>query len=161
MIEFVPMDETGFQEYLARAIPEYADENVSVGAWDPDGALEKARKTYDQFLPDGLSTENHHLFSITDTNRQVNVGMIWYMLRGSSESRSAFICDFQIDEAHRRQGYGRRALLHFEDKLREQGVSRIGLHVFGGNAPARSLYESLGYATTGINMAKRVTSSSS
>jgi ribosomal protein S18 acetylase RimI-like enzyme len=156
MIEFSPMDETDFQEYLERSIQEYADENVRVGAWDREGALEKSRKTFDQLLPDGRSTEGHRLLLITDTDRQANVGIIWYMMPGGLGGRGAYICDLRIDEAHRRQGYGRRALLHLEDELAEQGVSRIGLHVFSDNAAARSLYESVGYAATGVNMVKRV-----
>ena len=159
MIKFTPMDETAFQGYLARAVQEYADDNVKAGAWDREGALEKSRKAFDQFLPEGRSTEGHQLFLITDTDRHVTVGSIWYMMRSGARSRSAFICDLHIDEAHRRQGYGRRALLHLEDELREQGVSRIGLHVFSYNTPARSLYDSLGYVATGINMVKRVNSS--
>ena len=156
MIDFVPMEEGEFETYLARAIPEYADENVAAGAWDPEGALEKARKAYDQFLPEGLSTPDQHLFSIVDTDGQMKVGMIWYMLREGSGSRSAFICDFEIDEALRRKGYGRRALLQLEEELEKRGVYKVGLHVFGGNVAARSLYESLGYNTTGVNMVKRL-----
>jgi ribosomal protein S18 acetylase RimI-like enzyme len=160
MIDFVPMEEGEFESYLARAIPGYADENVAAGAWDPEGALEKARKAYDQFLPEGLSTSDQHLFSIVDTDHQVKVGMIWYMLREGSGSRSAFICDFEIDEAFRRKGYGRRALRHLEKELDKRGATRVGLHVFSGNVAARSLYESLGYTTTGVNMVKRFGGSS-
>ena len=156
MIEFVPMDESAFQTYLAQAIPEYADENVRAGTWNPGEAEKKARSAYDELLPDGLSTENHYLLAITDSEGETKVGMIWYMVRGSSDSRSAFICDFRIDEAYRRKGYGRRALLHLEDELWQQGVPRIALHVFGENAAARSLYESLGYVSTNIHMAKKL-----
>jgi ribosomal protein S18 acetylase RimI-like enzyme len=150
------MEEGEFEDYLARAIQGYAADNVAAGAWDSDGALEKAHKAYDQFLPEGLSTPDQHLFSIVDTDSQMKVGMIWYMLREGSGSRSAFICDFEIDEEHRRKGYGRRALQHLEEDLESRGVSKVGLHVFGANVAARSLYESLGYTTTGVNMVKRL-----
>jgi len=36
------------------------------------------------------------------------------------------------------------------------GDSAIGLHVFGDNAPARSLYKKLGYTETNVNMVKRL-----
>jgi ribosomal protein S18 acetylase RimI-like enzyme len=156
MIEFIPMDETDFQEYLARTVQDYADENVKAGAWDREGSLTKSRRAFDQLLPEGRLTEGHELLLITDSEQQATVGIIWYMMSGGPESRGAFICDLHIDEAHRRQGYGRRALLHLEEQLAERGVSRIGLHVFSDNTAARALYESLGYAATGINMVKRV-----
>jgi ribosomal protein S18 acetylase RimI-like enzyme len=160
MIEFTPMGETDFQEYLALSVHDYADENVRAGAWDREGALDKSRKAFDQMLPDGRSTEGHRLLRITDTDRQVAVGIIWYMVRSGAGSQGAYICDIRIDEAFRRQGYARRALLHLEDELVRQGVSRVGLHVFSHNAGARSLYESLGYAATGINMVKHINSRS-
>ena len=43
-----------------------------------------------------------------------------------------------------------------EDEVRRLGDSSIGLHVFGHNAPARRLYEKLGYSETHINMVKRL-----
>jgi ribosomal protein S18 acetylase RimI-like enzyme len=156
MIDFIPMEEGEFEDYLARAVPGYAADNVAAGAWDSDGALEKARKAYDQFLPQGLATPDQHLFSLVDTDGQVKLGMIWYMLREGSGSRSAFICDFEIEKEHRRKGYGRLALRRLEEDLGNRGVSKIGLHVFGANVAARSLYESLGYTTTGVNMVKRL-----
>ena len=156
MIDFVPMEQHEFEDYLARAIPGYATDNVTAGAWDGHGALENARKAYDQFLPEGLATPDQHLFSIVDTDGQMKVGIIWYMLREGSGSRSAFICDFEIDEKHRRKGYGRRALQRLEEELGKRGVSKVGLHVFAANVAARSLYESLGYTTTGVNMVKRL-----
>ncbi|HSO28244.1 MAG TPA: GNAT family N-acetyltransferase, partial [Anaerolineales bacterium] len=67
---------------------------------------------------------------------------------------TAFIYDFVIDEAYRRRGYGRLALLALEDKAREMGIDQIALHVFGHNHAARALYESVGYQVTNLQMAK-------
>ncbi len=156
MLEFVPMDETEFQAYLALAIPDYAAGNVEAGNWRSDEAEEKARKTYDELLPDGVDTANNSIFTIVDAESRSKVGMIWFVVKMRPSGGSAFLCDFRIDEAHRRKGYGRRSLLHFEDELRKRGISRIALHVFGKNTPARSLYESLGYAITNIHMAKEL-----
>jgi ribosomal protein S18 acetylase RimI-like enzyme len=160
MIEFVSMDESDFQEYRAVAILDYADENVRAGNWDPDEAEEKASSSYDELLPDGVSTANNHISTIVDSESKLKVGMIWFVVKMRPSGGSAFLCDFRIDEAHRRKGYGRRTLLHFENELKKQGITRIALHVFGGNAPARSLYESLGYITTNIHMAKELNAGS-
>lgn len=41
-----------------------------------------------------------------------------------------------------------------EQEAKNLGLKEIGLHVFGFNAPAIALYESLGYKTTDLVMAK-------
>ncbi len=156
MIEFVPMSETEFDAYLAIAIPDYAEENVKAGNWAPGEAEEKARSSYKELLPDGVSTANNHIFTVVDSESRSKVGMIWFVVKMRPSGGSAFLCDFRIDEAHRRKGYGRQTLLHFEEALRKRGITRNALHVFGGNVAARSLYESLGYIITNIHMAKEL-----
>jgi len=156
MIEFVPMEEADFQTYRTSAILDYADENVRAGNWDPEEAEEKARSSYDELLPDGVSTPNNHIFTVVDSESDTKVGMIWFVVKRRPSGGSAFLCDFRIDEEHRRKGYGRRTLLRFEEVLLSRGITRVALHVFGGNAAARALYESLGYIITNIHMAKEL-----
>jgi ribosomal protein S18 acetylase RimI-like enzyme len=43
-----------------------------------------------------------------------------------------------------------------EDEARRRGLDRVGLNVSGGNTAARSLYRSLGYAETAVEMSKRI-----
>jgi ribosomal protein S18 acetylase RimI-like enzyme len=156
MVQLVPMGEDDFRAYSARAVPRYAEDNIKAGAWDPATALEKAERTYRKLLPDGVESENQHLHSIVDEEQDSKIGMIWFMVQRAGGVPSAYICDFEIFEQFRRRGYARRALLALEDRLRAEGVSRIELHVFAHNQAARSLYEKLGYESTGINMAKRL-----
>ena len=87
MIEFTLMEDKDFRDYLVRSVQDYADDNVRVGAWDREGALEKSRRAFDQLLPEGRSTEGHQLLLITDTDLQARVGIIWYMLPGGPGSR--------------------------------------------------------------------------
>ena len=82
--------------------------------------------------------------------------MIWFELRERRGGRSAYLYDFVVREDLRGQGYGRRALELFEAKLRELGVGRIGLNVFGYNHAARALYEKMGYQVTGVGMMKQL-----
>ena len=51
---------------------------------------------------------------------------------------------------------GRGAMLAAEAIGQREGWSEIALNVFGPNARARALYESLGYAVVNTNMAKRL-----
>jgi ribosomal protein S18 acetylase RimI-like enzyme len=43
-----------------------------------------------------------------------------------------------------------------EDEARARGMKSLGLNVHGQNMVARSLYESLGYQTTALQMKKPV-----
>jgi ribosomal protein S18 acetylase RimI-like enzyme len=43
-----------------------------------------------------------------------------------------------------------------EDEVRKLGISKIGLHVFGFNAAARSLYDKLGFEVTDTSMEKNI-----
>ena len=83
--------------------------------------------------------------------------MLWVAAETRQGKTRAFVYDFAIDEAHRRQGYGEQAFRALEDKVRALGLDSIALHVFGHNHAARALYEKLGYVTTNINMEKKLT----
>lgn len=82
--------------------------------------------------------------------------MVWFATGEKAAPDSAFLYNFEIYERYRRQGYGMQALQALEEKVRELGVSKILLHVFGHNLAARNLYEKMGYEITGIHMAKNV-----
>jgi ribosomal protein S18 acetylase RimI-like enzyme len=43
-----------------------------------------------------------------------------------------------------------------EEEARRRGIAKVALNVFGGNAVARRLYRSLGYAETAVHMEKIV-----
>ena len=47
-------------------------------------------------------------------------------------------------------------MLLAEDYATSHGAHTLGLSVFGFNAAARRLYESLGYGTTTVKMTKRL-----
>ena len=59
-----------------------------------------------------------------------------------------------LDESARGRGFGREALRLVEEQARSRGMTRIDLNVFGGNAVARSLYASEGYAESSVHMRK-------
>lgn len=88
------------------------------------------------------------------SSADVVVGYLWFSIRGAQENRKAFICDVIVEEAQRGRGFGRKAMLLAEQEVKSLGLNEIGLHVFGVNAPAIALYESLGYKTTNLVMAK-------
>jgi ribosomal protein S18 acetylase RimI-like enzyme len=55
-----------------------------------------------------------------------------------------------VDEAARGAGVARALLRAACDRARAEGALRVTLRVLGHNAPARRLYESLGFAVEGV-----------
>ena len=77
-----------------------------------------------KFLPDGLSTEGHHIMNIKD-NGEV-VGTIWYEI-WDGVMREAYLWDIFIDENRRGRGYGKKAMSELEESARKEGARRIHL----------------------------------
>lgn len=155
MLHLVPMTEAEFATYLANAVRDYAAAHARAGDVLPEEAVARAQKDYDELLPDGLHSKDDFLFTLTHDALGA-IGMIWFELRERRGAKSAYLYDFVVREDLRGQGYGRRALGLVEAKLRELGVGRIGLNVFGYNHAARALYEKMGYQITGMGMMKRL-----
>jgi ribosomal protein S18 acetylase RimI-like enzyme len=143
-----------FAEVVQESISEYADDNVAAGRWLRASALERSRNEFGSLLPQGLATPENHWFEIRAGTDGPRVGHLWFALPAQPEPRTAFVYDIAIQPAHRRQGHARRALEALESLAAAMGAVRVGLHVFGFNAPAQALYRSLGYAVTSLNMSK-------
>jgi ribosomal protein S18 acetylase RimI-like enzyme len=67
-----------------------------------------------------------------------------------------YVYSIEISPKHRGRGFGREAMLLFEDEARSRGISTTSLTVLGGNEVARSLYRSLGYVERAVFMSKDV-----
>ena len=107
-------------------------------------------------LPEGIATANNFLYIVEDRSNDQRVGILWFAMN----QNDSFLCEFEIDEAFRRQGYASQALAELENVAREKGIEQIRLHVFGHNAAARTLYQKMGYIETNVNMAKKISYSS-
>lgn len=145
------MDSSDFQRYVSFAVKNYAEEKVQSGNWDAAEAIQKATEEYDRLLPEGENTANNKLFTIQDGSEEV--GIIWLAIRSADKG---FIYDINIWESYQGRGYGKQAMLEIEKVGRSLGLKSIGLHVFGHNKVAHSLYKKLGYVETNINMEKRI-----
>lgn len=163
MVRLVPMSAEDLEVRLKQAIPEYAQDHVDSGNWAPEEALARSEKDFHELLPQGVATPNQHLFTIlaedgggTDEPTERKVGMVWFAVAPKRARPSAWVYDFFVAPEYRRRGYGRAAFLAMEEKVRQLGLNRIELHVFGQNQGARALYESLGYEVTNVMMAKRL-----
>jgi GNAT superfamily N-acetyltransferase len=150
-IRLVPMTEEQYRAYRATADESYARSIAETGvAWAD--AVEQSAKSFADLLPEGLATPGHHFWAAYAGDDEV--GMLWVRIKPGSTGPHAFGFGFKVREDVRRQGYGRAIMVAAEEKCRELGVVSIGLHVFGYNAGARSLYEQMGFEVTGYNMRK-------
>ena len=154
MIQLVPMTDQEYRIFLDRSIREYAEDKVRAGAWSQTEALARSRREHRTLLRDGLRSKYHHLYTIRESGGGEAVGVLWFRANLDSATPSGFIFDIEIDEPHRRKGYGREAMQQLEEIARKMGLRGLELHVFAFNEGARTLYESLGYTVTGLNMSK-------
>ena len=156
MAHLLRMTQEYFEAYVERSIPDYAAEHVRAGNWEESQALEKARASYQELLPDGLATKDHFLYTIEGDSEKGTAGLLWFAVDRSGARPKAFVYDLFVEESCRRKGYAQAAMLEMEDKLRAMGVTRVALHVFGHNPGAMSLYRRIGYETADLIMAKEV-----
>ncbi len=148
------MGEAAFEAYLARSIPEYAEEKVRAGSWAPDEALRLSQEGHDKFLSDGMATPGHFLFELVEVSTNHVVGCLWIFINDKARPARSWIYDISIDEPHRRRGLGRAALKLAEEESGRRGSTLMELHVFGWNTRAISLYEKAGYGYVDMVMSK-------
>jgi GNAT superfamily N-acetyltransferase len=152
-VSLVPMSPERYVSWHAYSVAGYAEENVKAGYWTNDQALSKAEADFKALLPDGLDTAGHELWSVVDVAGD-EVGILW--VATNRRPGHAFIFDIEMNPDRRGEGYGSATLSALEDWCRANGISTIGLHVFGHNEGARRLYLRTGYVETSIQMEKRL-----
>jgi hypothetical protein len=81
MTILTPTTEPEFATYLAKAIPEFAQDKVDAGQWAVDDALELSRTGYAEQLPLGLSTPGNFFFTVRDATTHADVGMLWFAVQ--------------------------------------------------------------------------------
>jgi ribosomal protein S18 acetylase RimI-like enzyme len=149
-VDLRPLTTDECDAWIPRAIADYAAHHAAAGSRPADTSLETrpqgvrgtaARGTPDRPAPSARRRE-----------RRARVGMLW--LRVPTNGDAAFVFDVEVETQMRGRGYGRAIMLAAESYARDLGAAVLRLHVFGSNTVARSLYESLGYETTNVNMTK-------
>ncbi len=154
MNALTPMTEDEYLVFLEKSIPEFAADKVASGQWQASEALALSRQGYAELLPQGITTPDHHLYTVRDPATGSKVGVLWFGEQERGGKKVAFVYDIVIDAEHQRKGHASRAFTAMEAEVRRRGLAGIGLHVFGHNAAARALYARLGYTETNIQMFK-------
>jgi len=151
-LELVAMTEAQYAAWLAASTPAYAAAHVADGKWSADEALARARAEIESLLPSGLATPGHRFDCLMRGDECV--GQLWVAEVEEGGRRGLYIYDLEVAPSARRQGVARDALRRVEARARAAGLAFVGLHVFGSNAGARSLYLSEGFVETNVRMRK-------
>lgn len=148
-LDLRPMTQAAYDRWRSTAVELFAQSFVDSGILDRETALKRAEVDFARLLPDGPDTHDHSLLSAFDGDTEV--GMTWLFV-GEPDRTTLFVYDFQVDEAMRRQGLGRRLMEAVVAEARDRGMASVSLHVFGHNTGARALYEQAGFEVTSVNM---------
>ncbi len=150
------MNEAELEAYVEASIPTYAAEHQKAGNWSSEEAVERARRSFEELLPEGVATKNQSVNFITDDASGEAVGYLWFAVETKGNRTTAFVYDLLVYEEFRRRGYGRAAMEAMEMELRRRKVARVSLHVFGSNSRAIELYRDLGFEVADLIMAKEL-----
>ncbi len=152
MCHLRPMNAYEFEHYAKPAIKEYAEELTKSGSCVEADSMSQAKKTFSFLLPDGIESKEQYLFHVINETDAI-IGMIWFGLKPNNEG---FIYDFSINESFREQGFGTKTMKLIEAEAKKHDIKKLGLHVFGHNLAAISLYKKLDYKIYSMNMSKEI-----
>ena len=151
-----PMTEAEYEGFHSKLIAEYARVNVEAGNWLEEEALELSKSGLEELLPQGLETPKVLLLS-AENSEGLYIGYIWIGLeRPGTTTPSAWIYDIEVSADQRGKGYGRLLLRAAEEETLKNGVTTLGLNVFGSNTVARKLYETSGYTVAQVRLSKEL-----
>jgi len=142
-VRLVEMTDEGFARRREPMIREYGRDLAASGGMTIEQAEAQAEQQTAEILPAGARSPGQLLRTAWVDGQQV--GWIWVSLPDHAMREMAWIDDIEVDEQHRRRGYGQGMIEAIEAELVALGVGRLGLNVFGGNDVARRLYERLGF----------------
>jgi ribosomal protein S18 acetylase RimI-like enzyme len=148
------MTPSEFDTYRAWSVEKYADELHRNTGIERDDARRHAERTFSATLPFGLSTPDHRFLTAADADTGEHVGLLWIARQRREGAELIWIFDIWVDEPMRGRGYGRALMELAETEAQRMGVARVELNVYGDNARARGLYESLGFVEMSRQMFK-------
>lgn len=151
------MTNAEFTEWQRTLAVDYAAEQVALGRWAQDGAVERALDDNAALLPQGITTPRMLLLRGVDSAGQP-VGQAWVALdHPRAAPDTAYLYDIEVVPERRGDGFGRALLDAVEGAVADAGVYQLELNVYGRNLPAIGLYTTAGYSVTTQQMRKSLT----
>lgn len=102
-IKFRKMSDAEFDKFAEWDILDYSKDLIKAGLSSEENALEDAKKSFNELLPQGKCTKDNYIYVIVNNDNE-SLGFIWYQ---KYKEDIAFICYFLILEKFRKQGYGK------------------------------------------------------
>jgi len=150
-----PMSDLEFDSWQTYSRKNYAEEKEKEGLSKKD-ALAEAEQSFSRHLPQGKSTPDHYVYALTLKGEDAPIGCLWWGIHKHGSKKVAWIFDIELQPEFRGQGLGRAAMELAQSDVKSKGFQRLGLHVFGHNKAAHSLYQSLGFEPTNVVMYKNL-----
>ncbi|MET0989566.1 MAG: GNAT family N-acetyltransferase [Glaciihabitans sp.] len=150
-VKLLPFDESAFPGWLEEQAQGYIVDRMRAGD-DRAVAEAKATSTNEKYFPGGRPIAGHTVYRVTSEGR--DVGVLWLGPHPDALEGVAWVWSIEITEAERGRGLGRATMAEAERAALAEGYTDLALNVFGFNTAARSLYESMGYQTTSLQMRK-------
>jgi len=129
-------------------ILEYARQLTLAGEVSPEAGIGVAAERLEDLLADRLRGLGHTFLVARSERDGTRVGWAWMSpapFLGPGHERTRWLSQLTVEEACRRQGWGRAILTALERFEMDRGAREIWLRVFDWNVAARRLYESHGY----------------
>lgn len=128
----------------------YVKERMAAGD-SQEEAEANASVSFERLLPGGCPAPGQLIGRVHSGGQPI--GFLWIGPAGPDPQRW-WVWDIIVDDDQRGRGYGHQAMLLAEHLARAAGATVIGLNVFAHNVVARSLYASLGYEESSVQMRK-------
>jgi ribosomal protein S18 acetylase RimI-like enzyme len=153
VLELIEKQQDELVTWVPAMIASYVEQRIGAGE-SRENAWANAEAQREQLFPGGTVAEGQHVMNLVLDGKVV--GVLWMGRPLGNSEDTWFVFYVEIDEAHRGQGLGRQAMEAAEAWALAKGGSRIALNVFGPNAIARGLYDSLGYQVMATSMFKEL-----
>lgn len=150
-IELVTFPAEELPAWLENQRAEYRAHRIAAGD-DEEAATRRAHESQATYFAGGRPAAGHEVFSVHQNGERV--GVLWVGPHPDGLDGVAWVWDIEIDAAQRGKGFGRATMRAAEEWARDAGYESLALNVFGFNTVARSLYESMGFETTSLQMRK-------
>ena len=145
-IEVRKMNKEEYEAFYKRSFEHHVKELIDEENMTEEEAKKETHEELASMLPNGLDTEDNYLMTIRRKTDDVQLGFIWTLHEYNEDVKQSFLCDFEIYEQYRRNGYAKEALGAMEAMAGKAGCRESVLFVANDNTPACALYEKCGYA---------------
>ncbi|MBK7891943.1 MAG: GNAT family N-acetyltransferase [Bdellovibrionales bacterium] len=151
-----PMTVETFERFKQISQSAYAASLASVEDIPLEVAARYASEQFDKLVPNGTDTSGQSFFDVLEKNFDKPVGNLWLGTQNRFGRKVVSINDITIKSTYRGRGLGKSLMKLVEKESRKIGASRIRLHVFHSNKVAKSLYLSMGFVPTNLDMRKEL-----